>query len=247
MTVFRAKPIVGRASTACELILYVAFCTCSCVPYNKFNPQQTLNELLVNLQGDNVMRIIKIPVLLLVVSIGLAAVFITLGLLGTTSEVLAQEQAETEPTYIDPFYQPPPPDPDEDLQFIAFFTDEVPIQITDLSGNVLGEGLHQGEVKCNSNNCSQKTVLSVGYYFTDPVTYEYQFTTRQALDPEEERVVVSGKGRISSDGQKERFSFTATFQNNRDGTVWVRYEASIPDASFIIPYSSGTFEIFRRR
>jgi hypothetical protein len=147
--------------------------------------------------------------------------------------------------YSDSLYQPPPPN-DDDLKFIAFFSDDVSIEIMGLSGNVVGEGIHGREIRCNRNKCSQQTVLSFGLPLTDPIVYEYKFTTRQVLDPEEERVVVSGKGRITSRGQKERFSFTATFQNNKDGTVWVRYEASRPDASFIIPRSPGTFQFSRR-
>ena len=60
-------------------------------------------------------------------------------------------------------------------------------------------------------------------------------------------LLVGGKGTVSNDGQKERFLFTATFENNRDGTVAVRYEASRPDASFVIPRVPGRFEISRRR
>ena len=41
----------------------------------------------------------------------------------------------------------------------------------------------------------------------------------------------------------ETFSFIATFQNNGDGTVWVRYETSIPETSLIIPTAPGTFRI----
>ena len=46
--------------------------------------------------------------------------------------------------------------------------------------------------------------------------------------------------------KKSGFLFTATFQDNQDGTVSVRYEASRPDASFIIPQAPGRLE-FRRR
>lgn len=45
---------------------------------------------------------------------------------------------------------------------------------------------------------------------------------------------------------KERFIFTATFLNNRDGTLWVRYEASRPEASFIIPKAAGTVYFLKR-
>jgi hypothetical protein len=189
------------------------------------------------------MQSIKIRSFLLAVISGLAALFISIGLL-EMSPALALERAGAEPMRLDPPAQPPPPD-DDDLVFIAFFTDPLTIQVTDLSGNVVGEGVHESEVRCNGENCSQKTLLD----FTDPgfAEYEYKFTTRQAVDPVEERAIVEGTGTISSHGQKERFLFTATFQNNRDGTVSVTYQASRPDASFIIPRLPGTFRIFSRR
>jgi hypothetical protein len=158
-----------------------------------------------------------------------------------TPSVMAQElQAET----IVPASQAPPKD---DFQFIVVFTDPLGVEIEDLNGNVVGEGVHSGKAKCNRDNCSQKTFLQLTIPLTDPYSVEYKFTTRQALDPEEERVIVAGTGTISNRAQKERFSFTATFQNNRDGTISVTYAASRPDASFIIPNSAGTFRIFSRR
>jgi hypothetical protein len=190
---------------------------------------------------------IRMRSVLLAVMMGLGAVFVSIGVLGM-SPAQAHELELTGSPSLAPA-QPPPPD-DDDLGFVAlYFTEPLTIQITDLSGNVVGEGVHGGEVRCNRNNCSQTTQL----IYTIPLTdwlwseYEYKFTTRQAIDPVEERVVVGGTGTISSRGQKERFSFTAVFQNNRDGTVWVRYEASRPDASFIIPAAPGTFSISSRR
>jgi hypothetical protein len=187
----------------------------------------------------------KLWSLLLAVAMGVVAVVISIGL-PEMSSALALEPAGTEPMYLDPLAQPPPPNAD-DFQFVAFFTDDLTVQITDPSGNVVGEGVHGGEVKCKRNGCSQQTYLSFGLPLAESTVYEYKFTTRLALDPEEERVVVEGKGTISSRGQKERFSFTATFQNNRDGTVSVGYVASRPDASFIIPRAPGTFSIISRR
>jgi hypothetical protein len=186
----------------------------------------------------------KLRSFLLAVAMGVVAVVILIDLL-EISPALALERVETEPMYLDPPAQPPPPN-DDNLQFIAFFTDELTIQITDLSGNVVGEGVHGGELRCNRDNCSQKTYLSFGVSLTEPTVFEYKFTTGQVLDSVEERAVVGGTGTISSRGQKERFSFIATFQNNRDGTVSVRYEASRPDASFIIPEAPGRFVIRRR-
>ena len=123
------------------------------------------------------------------------------------------------------------------------FTDLLDIEITDLSGNVVGEGQHEGKVRCSGNsNCSQATQLQL-----NGIEYEYKFKARQALDPDERRAVVEGTGTIVRDDKKERFLFTATFEDNRDGTVRVRYEASRPDASFRVPKSPGTFGIYSRR
>ena len=192
-------------------------------------------------KGDKTMRRRRTRVILLVVVTGLAAVFILLGLLRMTSSVLAQG---SEPEGTVPVSQAP----DDDI-IIIVFTDPLNIQITDLSGNVIGEGVHSGEVRCISNKCNQKTELIFTIPLTDPwpfAEYEYKFKTRMAVDPEAARAVVAGIGTISSPGQKERFSFTATFQDNRDGTVSVTYVASRPDASFIIPRSPGTFTIVSR-
>jgi len=191
------------------------------------------------------MRFIKMRSFLLVVISGFAALFISVGLL-RMSPALAHQGELTGPVRQTAPEQPPP---DDDFVFLGVvFTDPAEIEITDLSGNVIGEGTHEGSVRCNRDNCSQKTLLQ----FTDPTIreseYEYKFTARQAIDPVAESVVVAGKGTISSRSQKkEKFSFTATFQNNGDGTVSVTYVASRPDASFKIPRSPGTFTISSRR
>ena len=189
------------------------------------------------------MASIKMRSVLLAVIIGLGAVFVSIGVLGM-SPALAQDLQATGSVSLAP---PQQAEPDDGIVIIVVFTDPFNVQITDLSGNVVGEGEHGGQVRCNGNNCSQKTQLDFTIYLTEPWSLEYKFTTRQTLDPVEERVVVGGMGTISSRGQKERFLFTATFQNNRDGTVTVRYEASRPDASFIIPAAPGTFRISSRR
>ncbi len=188
------------------------------------------------------MRFIKIWSYFLAVMGGLAAVLISIGLLGL-SPALAHEGELSGPVRQAAPEQPPP----VNIVSVVVFTDPAIIDVEDLSGEVIGEGVHLGEVRCNGDKCSQKTQLQFTPFFTDPAVYEYKFTTRQALDPEAERVVVAGKGTISSNGQKERFLFTATFENNRDGTVSVTYVASRPDASFMIPKSPGTFAIFSRR
>jgi hypothetical protein len=68
--------------------------------------------------------------------------------------------------------------------------------------------------------------------------YQYKFKTWQAHDLDARRLVVAGSGTILNGDQKERFLFTATIQDNRDGTLAVTYVASRPDASFIIPLLS---------
>lgn len=175
---------------------------------------------------------------LLAVSISVVAVVVPIGLL-EISPALALERAGTEPMYLDPLAQPQPDAP----QFVAFFADDLTVEIMDLGGNVVGQGAHGGAVKCNISRCNQRTDLSFGAASAEPVVYEYRFTTNVAIDPVVERVIVEGNGTISSHGQKERFSFTATFQNNKDGTVLVTYLASRPDASFIIAAAPGIFHI----
>lgn len=187
------------------------------------------------------MRLIRIQFLILAVVVGLGALFISLGFLGMTPSALAQgPQAEA----IVPVSQAPPED---DFRFFVVFTDPFGVDIEDLSGNVVGEGVHSGKAKCHRDICSQKTELQLTIPLTDPWSVEYKFASRQALDPVEERVVVAGTGTISSRAQKERFSFTATFQNNSDGTVSVTYVASRPDVSFFVPNTPGTFRIFSGR
>ena len=76
--------------------------------------------------------------------------------------------------------------------------------------------------------------------------YEYEFVARRSVDPVAERVVVEGTGKMTRLGQTAVFSFFATYQNNEDGTVYAGYEASIPEASFIVPNAPGTLTIGRR-
>ena len=183
------------------------------------------------------MLIRKVQILLLVVVIPLTVVFSLLGFFRTAKPVEASGEARVaakaedlwpsakpEPEYI---YTIPLTDPD-------YFWGE----ILDLSGNILGEGLHFGRVKCTGDNCSQKTTIVL-----DGVEYTYKFSSRQAHDPDARRLVVEGIGTLTNERQKERFSFTATFEDNRDGTVKTAYVASRPDASFVVPDTSGRFEI----
>jgi hypothetical protein len=181
------------------------------------------------------MRSIKTWSVFSAMLIGLAAVLVSLGLL-EMSRVPVQARTASEPVLWDLSAQPPP-----DFTLAAYFTDDLPIQVADLSGNVIGEGTHGGRIRCNGNTCSQKTELDIpiSVISTLSLQVEYQYTTRQALDPVAERAVVAGKGTIFSRGQKERFSFTGIIQDNRDGTVSVTYVASRPDASFIIPRAPG--------
>jgi len=186
----------------------------------------------------------RIQVLLLAAVIGLVAAFISLGLLGTVSPALAQEIEPAGPIKPAPRMQAPAPELD---LITVVLSDIVHLEITDLSGNVVGEGTHKGKLRCIGDNCNQRTEVSFTRVFAPPyrtdVEYDYRFASRLALDPIAESVVVEGTGTISRDGQKERFSFTATFENNRDGTVSATYVASRPDASFRIPSSPGTFTI----
>ena len=183
----------------------------------------------------------KLRFLLLAVTTGFAAVLIWMVLIEVSS-ALALEGAGTSPVRLDRAAQQQPPH--EDFIVTVVFTDPASIEIKDLSGSVIGEGEHVGEVRCNFSNCNQKTQLSLTSQLTS-AEYEYRFTTRQALDPEARILVVAGSGKISNGNQKERFQFTATFHDNGDGTVSARYEASRPDASFIIPSSRGSFLISR--
>jgi hypothetical protein len=154
------------------------------------------------------MRLNKTTILSFSLATGFALLLIMFGLLRMPES--AQAQARPMPISLVPPMQAKP-----DYTFTVVLTDPVPIQITDLSGNVVGEGVSEGEL-------------------------------RQAFDLEAERVVVAGTGTKSSDRSKERFSFTATFRNNRDGTLSVTYAASRPDASFVVPEVPGTFEVRTR-
>lgn len=165
------------------------------------------------------MHLKKKSVLLLTVSIGFAVIVILFGSLGMTTTVQA-------------------------APYIIFgtFTDSTPIQYADLAGIIIGEGVHVGEFRCVGDICTQKIEFEPvsPQPNTDTVVYEFKFKGLEAFDPQEERVVASGIGNISSGGPKIRFSFTGTFQNNFDGTVQVIYVASTPDASFSIPAVPGT-------
>lgn len=130
-----------------------------------------------------------------------AAVLIWMVLIEVSS-ALALEGAGTDPVLLEQPAQQQPPE--EDIIVTIVFTDPASTQITDLSGNPLGEGTHEGELRCNLINCSQKTQLSFGIPLTRPVEYEYKFTTRQALDPEQARAVVAGSGTLSNGDRKSR-------------------------------------------
>jgi hypothetical protein len=125
---------------------------------------------------------------------------------------------------------------------IVDFPDPVGTDVTDLAGSLIGEGVHVGILRCYDIRCAQKTQLQL----TETAVYEYKFKDLQAFDPLGQTVVVAGDGVISDGDGKQRFRFTATLENNGDGTVFVRYEASRPDASFIIPAAPGTFAVLQR-
>lgn len=184
----------------------------------------------------------KIQSLSLAVVIGLVAVLLSLALLGMTKSVFAQEQELTAQMNSASKMAKP------DIDFTVVFTDPAEyLVVYGLDGDPVGEGVHIGGVRCRGDNCNKNTQI----LFTIPPEgatisgVEYRFKNRIAIDPDARSVVAQGAGTIYSDGQKERFSFFATFEDNRDGTVFVRYDASRQDASFIIPKSPGRFEITR--
>lgn len=125
---------------------------------------------------------------------------------------------------------------------LVAFTDTSPIQYTDSSGTA-GVGVHLGELRCVNDNCNQKIefVPILAQPGSEYIEFEYKFKSRLAFDPAAERVVVSGTGTILNGGPKAKFSFTGTFENNGDGTVFVTYTASTPEASFSFPAAPGTF------
>lgn len=182
---------------------------------------------------NRVIRAIKMPSLSPAVVKGLAAVFILAALLGVASTALAQEQGLIGHLNL----QPLPPVG----AHLVVFTDPVAHPVVDREGNVL-QGVHTGEVRCLGDNCNKKTQLDL-LVGSDRVVYEYQFKSLQALDSEARRSVVVGRGTMDDGLQRAKFLFTATFEDNGDGTVEVTYEASRPDASFRIPTSPGIFAI----
>lgn len=191
------------------------------------------------------MQLTKVRSLLLIAICSFGTMLVLIGMLGT-SHALAHGVKSAESVNPLPLPQPP----SDNWVVTVVFTDPTPIDIMDLSGEIVGKGVHEGSVQCKGNSCSKEIQLTYTIPLTEPwpmFSIEYKFTTRQAIDPTAERVVVAGVGTISGHGQKERFSFTATMQNNRDGTIWVRYDASRPDASFVVPSSPGTFAISPRR
>lgn len=192
------------------------------------------------------MNVVKIKSLLLAVFIGIAAVFSLLGLF--TSPVLAQGQESTwyanlrsrllvQSAQESDGFAPLRMLPNYTLPEVSLTTEATLLTVLDLAGNPIGEGVHGGDLKCIRDNCNKRIRLTVG-----EIEFEYQFKTLQAFDAEEMRAVVAGTGTIDNGRQKERFSFIATFQDNGDGTVTIRYEASRPDASFIIQRAPGTIE-----
>jgi hypothetical protein len=193
-------------------------------------------------KGVGAMRYFRKPALLLATGLAFTAVFFFLGLFGRISPALAHgsDRVVNEGGRLAQAYQAPAP-----RIFVGVvFTDPAIIPVLDLAGNDIGDGMHTGVLRCRNDNCNRKIQLVL----TDPTTgllseYEYQFRSAQTIDPEAERVVVAGTGTRLVDSQRERFLFTATFENNRDGTVKVTSIASRPDASFLIPASPGTFRI----
>jgi hypothetical protein len=109
------------------------------------------------------------------------------------------------------------------------------VQINDLNGNLVGQGEHSGQVRCFNNKCNRGTQLQL-----NGVEYRYKAKTASDIDPTSGIVLVAGTGTVTGNGQKEAFKFNAIFQDNKDGSIFVRYDASNPNASFIIPNTTGT-------
>jgi hypothetical protein len=175
------------------------------------------------------MRSKKFGYLVLTLAIGIAGTLLVIGLVDVSS-AFAQEQTGSFSVQ-----RQPPPEPV--FASTVVFTDPAGTEIIDLAGNVIGPGTFLGKVRCYNGNCSQKVQLSTG-----SSEFEYKFTTEQALDPEERRLVAAGTGTMVKQGMKDRFQFTASFQDNGDGTISVQIVASRPDASFIIPKAPGWME-----
>lgn len=129
--------------------------------------------------------------------------------------------------------------PEPSVGYHIWLTDELSVEITDLDGTTVGTGMQMGEVLCR-NKCSKSILVDVYYAeMGSQRSIRYQFTTRQAADPNARRVVVGGKGAIQNAGKNDKFTFTATFEDKGGGAIMARYEASMPEASFIVPESAG--------
>ena len=191
----------------------------------------------------------KILLIVLAVIIAFAALFTMLDVFGKAAPAAASGQERAAARAEEPAQRAKPTaDPILDVAVVTTGDIENLVQITDLSGAILGEGLHIGRVKCTGDNCSQRMTIELieliepGY---EGKSYEYKFSSRLAISEEDRRVVVGGVGTLTSGQQKERFTFTATFEDNRDGSFASTYVGSRPDVSFIIPRTRGSFVIGR--
>lgn len=186
------------------------------------------------MQGLRIWRI------LLVVVGGVVLVGLSLGLLA-----VAPAQAKTRPPL--PLAESGSADSDmlTDLVLIKaqiwttegltiFLDDTSPVQVLDPGGTLIGEGVHGGGVTCR-NNCQDSTLLQL-----DGMQYTYKVKRSQDVDAIEKRAIIEGTGTIDGNGRTQRFSFTASFEDNGDGTISAAYDASISGASFIIPSTVGT-------
>ena len=176
------------------------------------------------------MRFTRVRFILLAGFFGFVAVYMVLGVLGT-SPVMAEQGGE--------------------LNVTLLLEEPREVQIWDLDGREIGAGEHLGTLGCNGNTCGLETELTFMYpitcYTSNCSEYEFNFVTRNEADPVNSSVVVVGTGTMVRSGQREAFTFIATFQDNRDGTVSAKYEASRPEASFMIPSTPGTLEMYDPR
>jgi len=172
---------------------------------------------------------------------GLALVLLLIGLFGVSPAAAYQQPSELAQAESLPLAAQRP-----GISFTAHFTNVLLVDVFDLAGNLVFEGSHSGDVRCNGDKCNQRVELVASYPNTGLLNIEYKFATGQAIDPDSRRAVVAGTGTIDGGGMKERFSFTATFEDNRDGTISATYVASRPDASFVVPRAPGRMTISSR-
>jgi hypothetical protein len=178
----------------------------------------------------------KIKLLLLPVVLSFAGVLLLLGLITASSAFAHEQEGAT-------FSVQLAPEPVTQVSFTLTPTkNTVSVTMTSLTGEPIGTGTQEGKVRCHGDNCNQKINISyipLSSYVTGTLYIEYKFTSSQFSDPVAKRLVVDCTGSISEGGPKQRFSCTASFSDNGDGTITAIYAASREDASLIVPNYPG--------